>query len=59
MKWLALLATYLLALLLFWRWCDVLTLEQAVAVSLLQAVLVLAVICALLRGRDPLSEDTQ
>lgn len=45
-KWLALIALYLLALLLFRRWCDVLTLEQAVAISLLQAVLILTVICA-------------
>jgi len=45
-KWLLLCAAYLLGLLLFRRYGDGLTFEQAVAVSMLQAVLVLAVICA-------------
>ncbi|GAA3997274.1 hypothetical protein GCM10022631_04760 [Deinococcus rubellus] len=43
-----LLAVYLLGLLLFRRWCGLLTPEQAVAVSVLQAVLMLTIICALL-----------
>lgn len=47
MKWLVLLAGYLLSLLLFWLTCDHLTPEQAAAAVLLQAVLTLTAICAL------------
>ncbi|GAA3995376.1 hypothetical protein GCM10022631_02010 [Deinococcus rubellus] len=46
MKWLLLLAAYLLGLLVFRQCCDLLTFEQAIAVSVLQAVLMLAVVCA-------------
>ena len=50
MKWLALIAADLLGLLLFRRYCDLLTPEQAVAVAVLQAVLVMTVVCAFFKS---------
>ena len=45
-KWLALIAADLLGLLVFRQYCDFLTPEQAIALSVLQAVLVMTVVCA-------------
>ena len=50
MKWLALLTAYLLGLVTFPQYCDFLTPEQALAVAVLQAVLVLMVVCAFFKS---------